>query len=74
MVAIATFSTAALRPLGTRSAIWRIIVKRATLKRNLYNESATLPPKWTEVDLRSFHNIGRLLGWRRGVVVSGVRQ
>jgi len=50
MAAIPSFSTAAVRLLGS-GAIWGTIVKRQQRSENLYNESATLPPKWVKGDL-----------------------
>ena len=44
MAAIAKFSIGVLSLLGTRGAIWRTIVKQATLLNE--NESAKIPPKW----------------------------
>jgi len=45
--------------LGTRGAIRRMIVKRATLLNEPCTESATLPQKWVKGDLHVFHqNVG----------------
>jgi len=51
MAATASLSIAAVSMLRS-GAIWRTIVKRATLLTNLYNVSTMLPLKWVKEDLR----------------------
>jgi len=67
MTANASVSTAALSTLGN-GAIWRTIVKRATL----VNETCTTSPprflKHEQRHLRIFHqNVGRLPGFRNSI-------
>jgi len=69
MAAIRSFSTAAVRPLGS-GATWRTIVKRQRRSElKLYNEFATLPPKWVKKgDSRSFHrSVGRLSLFQKNI-------